>query len=172
LHDVTLRAATAQDAPLLQEIELATHEQFREVGHPEAADDGADPLDVLISYAAARRSWVAVDRADRPIGYVLVDIVDGSAHISQVTVRPDCQGKGTGRLLVERVKGFARDNGLRAITLTTYSDVPWNRPLYEHLGFEVLVEADIGAELRDIRFQEADRGFGPEGRVAMRLDIF
>ncbi len=60
---------------------------------------------------------------------------------------------------------------MTSVTLTTFSEVPWNRPLYEHLGFRVLTDNEIGQELREFQKHEADKGFGPAGRVAMRLDV-
>jgi len=63
---------------VLQAIERLAGERFRDVGLPEVADD--DPFSVahLASYADSGRSWVAVDEADVPIGYVLIDVVDAA----------------------------------------------------------------------------------------------
>ena len=135
------------------------------------ADDDPDPLEVLTGYTTANRSWVAIGAENVPIGYILVAVVDGEGHIDQVTVLPDSQGQGVGRALIDRAREWAVADGRRALTLTTYSDVPWNRPLYEHLGFRVLDEEEIGPELRYVQKEEARRGFGPDGRVAMRLDL-
>jgi hypothetical protein len=55
--------------------------------------------------------------------------------------------------------------------LTTFSDVPWNAPLYRHLGFRVLDDDDIGPELRARRADEAARGLDPASRVCMRRDV-
>ena len=122
--------------------------RFRDVGLPDIADAEPDSIDDLAEYADAGRSWVAVDDDERPIGYVIVDEVDGAAHIEQISVRPEHQGTGVGRGLVDQVRAWAAENRRPAITLTTFSDVPWNRPLYEHLGFTVLAADEIGPEFR------------------------
>ncbi len=62
------------------------------------------------------------------------------------------------------------ESGRDAITLTTYADIPWNRPLYEHLGFRVLAESEIGGQLRAIREVERVRGLDLRPRVCMFLD--
>ncbi|MEO5841733.1 MAG: hypothetical protein ABIQ73_16655 [Acidimicrobiales bacterium] len=98
------------------------------------------------------RSWVAIDVAGSPVGYVLVDVVDDCAH-------------------VEQVRQWAIATNRLAVTLTTFADVPWNRPLYEHLGFRLLPETEIGAELRNVSETEALHGLGPATRVCMRLDL-
>jgi GNAT superfamily N-acetyltransferase len=123
----------------------------------------------LAAYAAAGRSWVAVDAYDQPVAYVLVDEVDGNAHVEQISVLPDSQGHGVGRALLERVRAWAIEKGCSAITLTTFSEVPWNRPLYEHLGFVVLSDEEVGPGLQAVRQDEAAAGLDPASRVCMRI---
>ncbi len=168
---VCIRPSRADDGPALQEIERLAGVRFRDVGLPHIADAEPESIEALAIYAAGGRSWVAVDRDDRPIGYVIVDEVDGSAHIEQISVRPDHQGTGLGRALVDQVRAWAAENDRTAVTLTTFSDVPWNRPLYEHLGFTVLAEGDVGPELRAVRDHEATLGLDPALRVCMRSRV-
>jgi len=166
-----IRPARPADGPLLQEIERLAGERFRDVGLPEVADDEPASVEALARYAVDGRSWVAEDDLGRPIGYVLVDVVDGCAHIEQVSVRADQQGTGVGRALLARVRSWAVGRGLSAITLTTFTDVPWNAPLYRHLGFRVLRDAEIGPELRQLRQEETAHGLDPAKRVCMRAEI-
>jgi GNAT superfamily N-acetyltransferase len=168
-NPVRIRPSRPDDGRALQEIERLAGVRFRDVGLPAIADAEPESIEELTQYADAGRSWVAVDDADRPIGYVIVDEVDGAAHIEQISVRPDHQGTGVGRALVDQVRAWAAEHGRSAITLTTFFDVPWNRPLYEHLGFTVLADDQIGAELRAVRDHEAHLGLDPALRVCMRL---
>jgi GNAT superfamily N-acetyltransferase len=172
---ITIRPARASDGVDLQVIERLAGEQFRTVGMDQIADDSPPSPDVLAAYAAGGRSWVAVDGSeastDTPVGYAVVDVVDGCAHVEQVSVRPDRQGQGVGRALLDRVESWAASSGLDGVTLTTFADVPWNRPLYEHLGFRVLAEAEIGPELRALVAKETAHGLDPETRVCMRRDL-
>jgi GNAT superfamily N-acetyltransferase len=159
-----------EDLVVVQEIESSTHEQFRALGMTEVAEDPADPLEDLAVYAAGGRCWIAADRSGRQIGYLLVDFVDGAAHIEQVSVRPEHQGRGVGRALLEQAARWAQEHGCPALTLTTFSDVPWNRPLYEHLGFRTMTDADVGPGLGRIK-EEEDGRFAAYPRVAMRLEV-
>ena len=168
---ITIRPASTEDGPALQEIERLAGEQFRDVGLPDVADDEPSSTAELADYATAGRSWVAVDAAGSPIGYVLVDAVDGNAHIEQVSVRPDHQGAGVGRALIDRVCTWAVEAGMAAVTLTTFEHVPWNAPLYRHLGFRVLAEREIGPELLAVREAERAHGLDPTTRACMRLDV-
>jgi len=167
----TIRPALPDDSPRLQDIELATHEQFRAIGYDNVAKDPPDSIEVVNRYATGSRSWVAVNDEGEVIGYILLDAVDGAAHIEQVTVHPAHQRTGVGKALIEHASQWARHMEYLAITLTTFSEVPWNKPLYEHLGFRVLDDDEVGPELRAVQFHEAEKGFGPAGRVAMRLNL-
>jgi GNAT superfamily N-acetyltransferase len=168
---VPVRPSRADEGPLLRQIERLAGERFRLVGLESVADDEPASVEDLAEYAGAGRSWVAVDERDRPLGYVLVDIVDEHAHIEQISVRPDRQRAGLGRALVDQVRGWALETGRSAITLTTFTDVPWNRPWYEHLGFVVLADEQIGPDLQAVRDAETGHGLDPAQRVCMRLDL-
>jgi predicted N-acetyltransferase YhbS len=166
---IEVRAGRREDGPALREIERRAGERFRSVGLDAVADDEPTSVEELAEYAALGCSWVAVGSSGEPVGYVLVTDVDGAAHIEQVSVLPDHQGAGVGRALVDRARAWATETGRSAVSLTTFAEVPWNRPLYEHLGFRVLADEELGPELRDVQRAEATRGFGPAPRVCMRL---
>jgi ribosomal protein S18 acetylase RimI-like enzyme len=162
-----VRPTSYDDLVALRDIEREAGEQFRAIGLPDVADAEPFSIEVLAGYASDGRCWVAVDEAGHPVGYVLVDIVDGNAHVEQISVRPEHQGAGAGRALMDRVQTWARALGLPAITLTTFVEVPWNAPLYRHLGFRVLDDERVGPELRAIRDTEAAQGLDPAQRVCM-----
>ena len=168
---IAVRTSRGEEGPELQEIEQLAAEQFRAVGLDTVADSEPASVDELAEYAGQGRSWVAVDAADQPVGYVLVDEVDGNAHVQEVSVRPDRQGQGVGRALLDRVRVWAIESGRSAISLTTFAEVPWNRPHYERLGFRVFAEEEIGPELRAVREVETAHGLDPATRVCMRLDL-
>lgn len=168
---VAIRPPSTDELPALRTIERLAGERFRDVGLPEVADDEPLSLDVLARYAGDGRCWVAVDNAAGPIGYVLVDSVDENAHVEQVSVHPAHQGAGVGRALIERVSAWAGESGMPAVTLTTFSDVPWNAPLYRRLGFRVLGADELGPGLRAVRDEETAHGLDPARRVCMRLEL-
>jgi GNAT superfamily N-acetyltransferase len=165
--EVVIRSAQAEDGPALQEIELLAGAQFRDVGMGDIAAAEPSSLEVFARYAAGGRSWVATDRHGEAIGFTIVDVVDGAAHVEQVSVVPDRQGRGVGCALLDRVQAWAAETGRPVLTLTTFSEVPWNRPLYEHLGFRVLSGTEIGPELRAVCANEAAHGLDPATRVCM-----
>jgi GNAT superfamily N-acetyltransferase len=166
-----IRAARPEDGTALREIERLAGERFREFGLPGVANAEPPSIATLAAYARAGRSWVAVEGGVTVVGYVLVDIIDAQAHIEQISVLPDHQGTGVGRALIERVGQWAGGDGRSALTLTTFATIPWNAPLYAHLGFVALPEDAIGPELRALRLTEAAHGLDPTQRVCMRLAL-
>jgi predicted N-acetyltransferase YhbS len=168
---ITIRPACAGDAAALRRVERAAGERFRHVGLGSVADHEPATVETLGQYAADGRAWVALDDARAPVGYLLVDDVDGNAHIEQVSVMPEQQGRGIGTALVGCAVAWANAGGCPALTLTTFTDVPWNRPYYERLGFRVLGETELGPQLRSVRDAEAAHGLDPSTRVCMRLDL-
>lgn len=167
---VDIRPAQEGCEPRLQQVERLSGEKFREVGLPEIADDAPMSVDELGEYIRDDRCWVAAEGGEI-VGYLLVDEVDGNAHIEQVSVVPELQGRGIGRRLIDAAEEWAHARGAPALTLTTFTDVPWNRALYEHLGFRVMDEQEIGPELRELREKEAAHGLDPQTRVCMHLDL-
>jgi GNAT superfamily N-acetyltransferase len=166
-----IRPGVVEDGDALREIERQAGARFRDVGMARVADDEPMSVEELARYAEEARSWVAVDERGEPIGYVVVDVVDGNAHVEQVSVQPDQQGRGVGRALLDRVVAWAVASTRPAVTLTTFTDVSWNAPLYRHLGFRVLAEDEIGVELRAVRDLETAHGLDPTTRVCMKLEL-
>ena len=83
---------------------------------------------------------MAHDPADRPIAYLLADLLDGGLHIEQVSVHPRYARRGIGRSLLERAAAHAVAVGAWVLTLTTFEHVPWNAPYYRRCGFRVVDE--------------------------------
>lgn len=166
-----IRSARRSDLRLLQEIERAAGEPFRTVGMSWVADDDPPPLELLDGYRRAGRAWVSAGPDGLPLGYLIADPVDGAAHIEQVSVHPSAARRGLGRALIDHAGGWAAAEGLGALTLTTFSHVPWNAPYYARLGFRVLTEPELTDGLRKIRTEEAEHGLDRWPRVCMRRDL-
>ncbi|MFJ6609447.1 GNAT family N-acetyltransferase [Streptomyces sp. NPDC091289] len=170
-----IRSARRSDLPLLQDIERAAGEPFRALGMAFVADDDPPPLDLLEGYRQAGRCWVATDplsaTGDRPLGYVLADPVDDALHIEQVSVDPSAARRGIGRALIAHLAARAAARGMSALTLTTFTDVPWNAPYYARIGFRILPEAELTDGLRAIRAEEAQHGLDRWPRVCMRREL-
>ncbi|MBZ4319892.1 GNAT family N-acetyltransferase [Streptomyces huiliensis] len=174
-----IRPPQPAELPLLQDVERAAGERFREVGMAEIAADEPLPLDELEIYRRNGRAWVATapsrspegSESDVPVAYLLADRIDGNLHVEQVSVHPAAARRGVGRALLEHLASVARAAGIPALTLTTFADVPWNASYYERCGFRVLAADEITPELRAVREQEAAHGLDRWPRVCMRREV-
>lgn len=166
-----IRVAEESEIERLREMELAAGVAFAEIGMTEVAEAEPPPAETLRAYQQDDRAWVQVDGDELPIGYVLIDVVDQSVHVEQVSVDPSFAGRGLGRELIEHAASWGRDQGFSTITLTTFTEVPWNGPYYERLGFRYLSADELTPELRAIRTEEAALGLDKWPRAAMVRDL-
>ena len=144
-------------------IERDAGRVFATVGMPAIAADDPGSVAELEPFRAGGRAWVAVDDADRPVAYLLSAVVDGCAHVEQVSVAPTHARRGLGAALVDHLAATAASQGRPAVTLTTFRDVPWNAPYYERLGFH-----GGGAGRPGARATRAGRRGGPADTRATR----
>lgn len=165
-----VRTAVADDIVHIRSIGAAAGRRFATVDDPRIAERAEDePLtaDELRTWIDAGRAWVSGDAT--PVGFVVVDEVDGNAHIEEIAVHPDHGGRGHGAVLLETVASWASARGMDAVTLTTFADVAWNRPYYERRGFVVV--DDVGPELLARVADEEAAGLVAAIRVCMSRTI-
>lgn len=76
-------------------------------------------------------------------------------HLNMIGVRRATQGTGVGRKLLEAVHDLSsRDRHSSGVTLTT--EHPRNVTLYQHFGYEVVVQATVGPGLTTWGFYRPD----------------
>ncbi|MCG7524772.1 GNAT family N-acetyltransferase [Streptomyces sp. OfavH-34-F] len=163
-----IRAVKLNELPVLQDIERAAGQCFRDIGMPEIAEDEPLPLDELARYHDAGLAWVVADEADVPVAYLIADRVDGNFHVEQVSVHPGSSRRGVGRRLLEHLASRAMSEGVPALTLTTFTEVPWNAPYYARCGFQLMDDHRLGPGLRKIREREVAHGLDRWPRACMR----
>lgn len=131
------------------------------------ADDDPGSVEELAAFQRTGRALVYPDEQDRPVAYLLLGVVDGYAHVEQVSVHPSHGRRGIGRQLIEAANEWACEHDLAGLALTTYAHVPWNAPYYTRIGFCALPESHVPAGLRAVREHEAERGLDAWPRVVM-----
>jgi len=100
----------------------------------------------------------------------LLSKVDGQAHLEQLSVHQDHARRGYGRALMDASVDWAKEKGYHCMTLTTYTDVPFNGPMYRRYGFSSFaIDAQSWPELFAIRKHEAEIGLDVQPREAMIL---
>jgi len=83
---------------------------------------------------AGYNCWVLV-REQAIIGYGVLSVAAGEAHVLNVCVAPEVQGEGHGRRLMRRLMDLARWHGAERIFLEVRPSNPRAMQLYHTLGF-------------------------------------
>lgn len=163
-----IRTVRLEELPVLQDIERAAGQCFRDIGMPEIAEDEPLSLAELAAYRHAGLAWVVAGDTDAPVAYLIADRVDGNLHVEQVSVHPGSARRGVGRSLLDHLAGHATSEGVPALTLTTFTHVPWNAPYYARCGFRLMDDSRLTSGLRKICEREAAHGLDRWPRACMR----
>ena len=163
----SITTARPQDLVRLPAIELAAARLL--AGHaPESVLNETTGWDVLQKAQRAGHLWVAL-LDDDAVGFAHVELIEPeSAHLEEIDVEPAHGRQGLGTRLVLQVCEWAAGNGYGSVTLTTFSDVPWNMPFYARLGFAVVPREQLSPALFAVVEDETRRGLDPARRVVMR----
>jgi ribosomal protein S18 acetylase RimI-like enzyme len=161
-----IRSAGLSDLAALALLEVEAGQLFRTIDMPEVADHVPDQ-EALRRNQGQGLVWVA-EQQGSIAGYIVAALLDGNAHIEQVSVAPAHARQGVGRRLIAHVEDWGARDDRPATTLTTFRDVPWNGPYYEALGYRELSIAEIGMELAAAMSHEASLpGIDAARRCAM-----
>lgn len=166
---VTIRPARAADAAYLPDIERSAGDAFRSV--PDIAwvtDHEVPPGETNLPLIAAGTVWVAEDPDAGLVGFLRSDVTGDTLFIIELAVARPFQQKGIGRRLLDASVAHARERGLAAVTLTTFTHVAWNAPFYARYGFKELARSALSDHLRRQLHLE-DVEIGLPNRCAMRM---
>jgi GNAT superfamily N-acetyltransferase len=170
-----LRLGEPADLAVLGDIDADAGTLFEQAGlYLDLPDDHEFPLAERRRWReclAARTTLLMVDRESGPIGFAAVGRRDGEHYLAQLSVRMRFMRLGLGGALLEAAAELLEACGGRALWLTTYDHLPWNRPFYERHGFVVMPESDCGPELRDEHRIEQRWLPMPGERVVMRRKL-
>lgn len=173
MSEFHIRLTAAADTVHLPAVERSSAESFLTIDDLAwLATDSVLSVAEHRRFAAAGASWVAIAGAGAsagvPVGFLCAETAGPELHVWELAVHAAWQRRGLGRRLLQAAIDRARSEGLGAVTLTTFREVPWNEPFYRSLGFETLGPAP-GERLAALLRRETERGL--PRRCAMRLTL-
>ena len=117
-----------------------------------------------IRCARAGHAFLAGPPGARPVGLLVMDRIDGTPYLEQLSIRRAAMRQGIGRRLLQRAIAWA---GAEPLWLTTYAHIPWNRPFYERHGFVTVLESACSPDMVKVLDEQRQALPGPEHRIAM-----
>ncbi|GAP96609.1 GNAT family N-acetyltransferase [Leptolyngbya sp. NIES-2104] len=162
-----IRFACAEELPLLSHIERSAARLFLDTPYAFLVNAAPLPLDFVQQQFQAGQVWVAVDRHEVIVGYAITCEVDNTLYLQQIDVAPEYGRKGIGSTLVGTICTWAKQQGYRIVSLSTFRDIPWNAPFYSKLGFHPVDEAELSLGFQQIRRKELEAGLPTVDRVIM-----
>jgi GNAT superfamily N-acetyltransferase len=154
--DYEIVPARLKDIPILPSIELAAATLL--VGYAPQSTLAETSSQAELEDAQKNGRLFVVLRNDVPVGFAHVEVLEPNiAHLSEIDVHPEHAGRGLGRRLVSAVCDWATAAGCESLTLTTFSDVPFNMPFYARLGFEVIPFEELSPALLSVLRDETRR---------------
>lgn len=167
---IVIRPVRASEITRLQEIERDAAARFRSVGL-DAIADGEPNGEAFIRSLMKNGEVLGAESGGALVGFVLVGRLDDALHIYEISVTPTHGGRGIGGALIDAVSERAHDRGVRALTLSTFADVPWNAPFYARRGFVAVADEDCMPAFFVLRVVERAAGLPLERRIFMRKEL-
>lgn len=147
MHELTIRAATKADLPLLPDLEARADKIYLQLPgfadlleQPNVSPQGFANMPVGVHALMAELNGLSC-------GFIYGFDADDCAYVAQLSVVPEVQGRGIGGRLLEAFCDWAREMGKRGVVLGTFKSVPWNAPFYARRGFVILDIAELGPGL-------------------------
>jgi len=167
----SIRLAAAEHLKAIPGIQVAAVSIFAESDVPLEFRYRTTDVDVLRDAQEGERLWVATDGNDHVIGYAMVEIFDGLAHLDDLDVHPEHAKQGIGSALLRVVIDWAMREQYAAMTLVTFRHLVWNAPFYEKFGFSEIKGEALNADLRELLQDEVAAGLSGRNRIAMQLSL-
>jgi GNAT superfamily N-acetyltransferase len=129
---IRFRPAERADAAKIRDIVRAAYAKWVPV-------IGREPLPMRADYdkAVAEHPFDVAVEDDRIVGMIETMLEDDHLWIENVCVAPQAQGRGIGRLLLERAERKALEAGRRELRLLTNGAFEANVLLYKRHGYSV-----------------------------------
>jgi GNAT superfamily N-acetyltransferase len=159
-----IRLAHLADLPHLAQIERETAAMFPDSVLPARLAKPVARAEMARGVAQSLL-WVAERAPDQLEGFVLCRRRRRCLHICEMDVRPRCGRQGIGRGLLLHALFAARRLDVQYVTLTTFSNLPWNAPFYARHGFAPVNDFRTFGHL--VRILRRERQHGLDHRIAM-----
>jgi ribosomal protein S18 acetylase RimI-like enzyme len=139
MSNTIIRKATLGDSAALQECMESAYSAYQH----RMNGGSLPPLETdYASEIAEYPTWVA-ELEGSVVGGLIMTFEEGVASVSNIAVRPQSQGLGLGRSLLEFAQNQAKHRDCTVMRLATHVLLTENVSLYKHLGWKITGEDDV-----------------------------
>lgn len=167
----SISLARSEHLKAIPGIQVAAVSVFSESDVPLDIRYRTTAVDVLQDAQESGRLWVATAGDDQVVGYAMIEIFDGLAHLDDLDVHPEYARQGIGTALLQVVIDWAKREQYAAVTLVTFRHLVWNAPFYEKFGFKEIKDEALNPDLRELLQNEVAAGLNGLNRIAMQLSL-
>ena len=160
-----------RDIPTLLDIEQDASTLFAGTAHASEIKAGGLPRSRFLAAIDQQLLWAVAVPDNGLVGFGLVLLLESGAHLHEISVRSSCTRKGIGSRLLEHICLVLSSRGHDALTLSTFTDVPWNEPFYASRGFARMEPETLPPPLEAIRRGERRGGLDINRRVMMHRHL-
>ena len=152
-----IRVARVDDIIFFGAIETEADRLYDDTGlMTDATNTYNIPVTVLRDAVEADLMHSAVDHTGEIAGFTLCSLREPDLYLDQVAVLPEHGRKGLGTTLIETVFEDARRRKMKAVSLSTFRDVPWNGPYYARLGFTEIPRIELTPWMLELEALQAE----------------
>lgn len=133
--DITLRRATADDAPTLTDLLHRAFLEYDGVLDPPSGVHNESEASILEKMQTG--AWTIAENANGAVGCVWAEPRADYLYLGRLSVPPEHRGHGIGNALIDSVEEYARANHFPRVRLSVRLALPAMRAAYERRGYRV-----------------------------------
>lgn len=161
-----IRRADAADIDAMPMIGQRADRLFADHGFPQIAALPPTPKYDFQAFVAGNDAWLA-SYDSTPAGIAIAGQAAGNYWLKEIAVDPALGRRGISTALLSMVLDHARAEGRSTVFLSTFRDVPFNRPSYARHGFAEVEPESAVPGLREQFLREVPPGVDPTTRTLM-----
>ena len=135
-NDITVRTARREDIEEIHDILAQAFAPYRDDYTEEAYNTTVVSVnDIIQRLDDSGKMVFVVEFQEKIVGTAAVEITSANCYIQSMAVRPNVQRKGIGMVILMEIEKYARERGVKMLSLECYEPLTKAIELYEKFGF-------------------------------------
>lgn len=135
---ISLRAASADDAATLLQVEQAAFSAYHDLLDPPSSVFRETPA--TIAAKMQHGQFIVAQHGEQIVGLVFFQREEACVYLGRLSVLPTYQGRGVGKRLIDYVEQQAQSFGPPCVQLYVRKPLTQLQAMYQRLGYQVVEE--------------------------------